>query len=88
MTAMMGPNHWSAATLAKAEGLLETPEALSQDTEQPTVWWISGGRPEKPYRVQTDGEHFITCSCPNGLQSSRPRCYHSAAVMLKIGAEI
>jgi uncharacterized Zn finger protein len=46
------------------------------------VWWVEGEGGK--YRVQTDGEQWITCTCPNGQRIGQPKCYHSAAVLMLI----
>lgn len=70
----------------KAEDLIKAsaqePDLLRQDTQDPRVWWIN--RPPNVYRVQwalDEGGGWVTCTCPNGMNQSQPRCYHVAAVL-------
>lgn len=76
---------WSAEVVAKAEDLLEN-DKVRQDPEHGDVWWVVGST-SKEYRVQTDGETWITCTCPNGMRVGKPTCYHSCAVMMIIEKE-
>ena len=82
-TASDWAGHFSPAVLSKARRL--SPEEVRQDAEHPTVYWVRGSRPDRPYRVQVH-EGFATCSCPNGgMTGGAPRCYHLAAVLLSTG---
>lgn len=72
---------WSAEVVARAERLVEDADKVRQDFEHGEVWWVTGSA-GKEYRVQTDGETWITCTCPNGMRVGRPTCYHSCAVMM------
>ena len=72
---------WSAESLRKAHDLLEKPDHVLQDDEHEDVWWVKGSL---GYRVQTDGESWVSCTCPNGMRTARPSCYHTAAVLLFI----
>ena len=76
---------WSATTIRKAEGLVET-EMVRRDSEHDDVFYVEGSN-RNIYRVQTDGENFISCTCPNGMNQSRPHCYHTAAVLITIRDE-
>jgi len=71
---------WSAESIHKAEDLISH-EAVTRDSEHGDVFWVKGS---ERYRVQTDGETWITCTCPNGMARSRPNCYHTAAVLMFI----
>lgn len=69
---------WSAESIYKAEGLIEDGK-VRRDREHDDVFFIEGS---ELYRVQTDGEEWITCTCPNGQARSRPNCYHTAAALM------
>lgn len=70
---------WSAGSIDKAERLLEQDKVHADPTAE-GVWWVEGS---KRYRVQTDGRTWITCTCPSGMKGGRPRCYHTAAVLMR-----
>lgn len=72
---------WSLEVIRKAEDLVSS-DGVSQDPDQEQVWYAKGVGGY--YRLQTDGESWITCTCPNGQRIGLPKCYHSAAVLLKI----
>lgn len=71
---------WSAESIRKAERLVAD-EKVHQDAEHDDVFFVEGSQ---TYRVQTDGHTWLSCSCPNGQRTSRPSCYHSAAVLMII----
>lgn len=71
---------WSSETIRKAEKLIEEGK-VSQDADHPDVYFVEGS---KIYRVQTDGHEYVTCTCPNGMRTARPHCYHTAAVLMRI----
>lgn len=74
---------WSAESIGKAEDLVYH-EAVKRDPDHEDVFWVKGS---ERYRVQTDGETWLSCTCPNGQARSRPNCYHTAAVLILIRDE-
>lgn len=74
---------WSAESIGKAEDLVYA-EKVKRDPQHGDVFWVEGS---EKYRVQTDGEEWITCTCPNGQARSRPNCYHTAAALILIRDE-
>ena len=75
---------WSAESVKKAEDLVDS-EKVRRDKDHDDVFFVEGST--EIYRVQTDGESWITCNCPNGMHLSRPVCYHTAAVLIRIRDE-
>lgn len=75
---------WSPAVIRKAEMFIEEGN-LQRDANHPEVWWVTPSEGGKPYRVQTDGQHWIACSCPNGQRQNglSPHCWHTAAVLMQ-----
>lgn len=74
---------WSSESIVKAERLIEDGK-VHRDREKDDVFFVDGSH---TYRVQTDGEHWASCTCPNGMRTSRPSCYHIAAVLMLIQDE-
>lgn len=74
---------WSSEIIRKAEQLV-TDGKVHRDADHGDVYFVEGS---KTYRVQTDGHTWITCTCPNGMRTSRPHCYHTAAVLMRIADE-
>lgn len=86
---------FSRETRAKAQALLQKgPGWLWQDPEYPTIWWVQGASTDKVYRIQVERHpngtvNYATCTCAHGLNNGgAPRCYHVAAVLGKIGADL
>ena len=79
----MNTDEWSPAVIRKAESLIAD-GGLRRDEKNPSVWWVTGSGGGE-YRVQTDGETWITCGCPNGQRQAgmHPHCYHTAAVLMQ-----
>lgn len=74
---------WSSESIRKAEDLVLLGR-VHRDADAPEVFFVEGSQ---IYRVQTDGEEYITCTCPNGMRKGRPHCYHTAAVLIMIRDE-
>lgn len=74
---------WSATSIRKAEKLIEEGK-VHRDREHDDVFFVEGST---TYRVQTDGHNWASCACPNGQRTSRPSCYHLAAVLMTIQDE-
>lgn len=79
----MNRDHWSVNVLTMAGDLLHE-EKVHRDEGHPEVFWVEAGSRAEPYRVQTDGRTWCTCTCPNGLRNNLPFCKHTAAVMLLV----
>lgn len=81
--------NFSDRVLAKAERLLrDHPDEVHRDSTQPLVWWVTpSSMGLEPYRVQTDGRTWVTCTCPNGIRLGVAQCYHAAAVLIRIAQE-
>ena len=76
-------DEFSYEVRGKAEDLIQAGEVLTQDPQEPHVWWVHAG-PGRLYRVQWALDFaggWVTCTCPNGRNQSQPRCYHVAAVL-------
>lgn len=75
---------FSAGSIDKARQLIKDKrvEEFKED------WWTVRG--SEAYTVQIipnpyNGVPWTTCTCPNGQnRSSRPTCYHSAAVLMRV----
>jgi hypothetical protein len=80
---------FSAAVRAKAARYIRQ-ERVMQDADKAEVWWVEGGDPNRPYRVQVtlDGREVlaVTCSCPHGSHTGggEARCAHALAALVKI----
>lgn len=74
---------WSATSIKKAEDLVYA-DKVHRDREHDDVFFVEGSQ---TYRVQTDGHTWASCTCPNGQRTSRPSCYHLAAVLITIRDE-
>lgn len=71
---------FSENVLKKADGLIAD-EKVRTDECAVNVFWVSGSS-DKPYRVQTDEETWITCTCRHAqTRGGMPRCAHVAAVL-------
>lgn len=81
---------YSQPILIKAHRLVKA-DKVEVDSERVGVFHVAGSR---RYSLQVippaDGDviPWVTCDCPNGLaRGGRPSCYHSAAVLLFLGAQ-
>lgn len=73
---------WSAESIRKAERLISD-EKVHRDADHDDVYFVEGSGGQN-YRIQTDGHTWASCTCPNGMRTSRPSCYHLAAVLMLI----
>jgi hypothetical protein len=82
---------FSVDVVGKAHELLDQ-ERVMPDPEFVNIWWVTSSDGEHTYRVQSDYSarnntlSWITCTCPHGLNQGggTTRCYHAAAVLIKI----
>lgn len=77
---------WSAASIKKAENRISE-EAVRRDATYDDVFYVESTDGQTIYRVQTDGKQWASCTCPNGQRTSRPSCYHLAAVLMMLQDE-
>jgi hypothetical protein len=70
-------------------------DRIEQDADHPAIWWVQGGDPDRPYRVQVSlddegGVDFLTCTCAWGLHrgvAEGESCYHIEAVRIVLSSE-
>jgi hypothetical protein len=83
--------NFSTQTIDKARRLL-TDDKVSQDAEHPAIWHVASSSGIRTYRVASDylpstrTLTWISCTCPHGEHqgAGEARCYHVAAVLLRL----